>query len=112
MNRATWCVLGVLLVGVVGGCGPKPGEVVQPYSNAQTFTGTLRSVGQLVGGAPTGWELHIPAGAGRTPEVIGLDVSALPEDAKLLDGQEVNVKVTGRTNQNAYVVSWIRRVGQ
>ncbi len=113
MNRWTFCLL-AMVVGTIGvGCAkPQGPRVMQPSTNVQTFTGTLRNVSQVIGGSASGWELVMPAGAGRTPEILPLDVSALPAEAKALEGEEVTVKVSGRTDQNTYVAQSLRKLGQ
>lgn len=112
MKLAILLVAAILALTFATGCANKTKvEMEQPYSNPQTFSGMLRNVSSLVGGASTGWELHMAKGYGRSPEVIPLDVSAVENDAKVLEGQQVMAKVAGR-NGNAYVVQALRRVGE
>ncbi|HEV2295862.1 MAG TPA: hypothetical protein VGR35_18595 [Tepidisphaeraceae bacterium] len=75
---------------------PPTDPVTRPTTQMSSLTGTLRGGMMAIGGETTGWVLARDGGAGQ----VDLEVSAVREQAKRLDGERVTV--LGRMIQRTY----------
>lgn len=103
-------LLFIAAAGLAGGCASddesnlvrrsttdRTRPATQPTTQMTSLTGTLRGGMMAIGGETTGWVLQRDGGAGE----VDVDVSAVRDQAKRLDGERVTV--TGRMTTRKYV---------